>query len=153
MPGTRRYRACVVGMAQRNCGKDLLDSSILRLCPSPVFSQLCFTLYFFLLFYFSRWCRLPASSSCTPPSFRLLRSKVRGKANRQIKANAVAACVALTRKCPHLWALLEEDQWTKPRGYSLLLQPFFLSPAINVGDVAVALQVFFSRAYLPTRLD
>jgi len=97
---------------------------------------------FFLCFFFYGCFASLLCSSCTP-SFHFLHSKVRGKADRQIKANAVAACIALTRKCPKLWALLGEDQWTKPRGYSLLLQPFFLSPAINVGDIAVALQVFF----------
>jgi len=33
------------------------------------------------------------------------------------------------------------NRWLDPECYSLVLQPFFLSPAINVGDVASALEL------------
>ena len=39
---------------------------------------------------------------------------------------------------PGLWNLFG-DLWAQPRYYSLILQPFLVSPAINVGDVAVAM--------------
>lgn len=31
-----------------------------------------------------------------------------------------------------------EEKWTDPRYYSLLMQPFIISPAINVGDIMSA---------------
>ena len=45
----------------------------------------------------------------------------------------------LLRSTPKLWALHGED-WTQPRYFSLILQPFIISPAINVGDIAVAMK-------------
>jgi cytochrome P450 len=35
---------------------------------------------------------------------------------------------------------LFEEKWAQPRYYSLILQPFLVSPAINVGDIAVAMK-------------
>ena len=37
-----------------------------------------------------------------------------------------------------LWELFGE-KWREARYYSLVMQPFLLSPAINLGDVAVAM--------------
>ena len=63
---------------------------------------------------------------------------VRGKADAAAKDAAVAAVLRLVRATPRLWGLFG-DKWHKPRYYSLLMQPFLLSPCINVGDVAVTL--------------
>ena len=38
-----------------------------------------------------------------------------------------------------MWAM-HGEAWWEPRNFSLVKQPFLISPAINVGDVAVALK-------------
>ena len=38
-----------------------------------------------------------------------------------------------------LWGI-HGANWRQPRFYSLLMQPFLLSPAINIGDICVALK-------------
>jgi hypothetical protein len=63
---------------------------------------------------------------------------VRGKADAAVKAAAIQRVVALLRAAPRLWALFGE-RWATPRYYSLILQPFLISPCINVGDIAVTL--------------
>ena len=64
---------------------------------------------------------------------------VRGKADVKLKRIAVDVVVNdLLRKHPVLWHVHGED-WAKPRYYSLILQPYLVSPAINVGDIAVAM--------------
>jgi hypothetical protein len=63
---------------------------------------------------------------------------VRGKADAAVKAAAIARVIALLRATPKLWALFGE-KWTTPRYYSLILQPFLISPCINAGDIAVTL--------------
>jgi hypothetical protein len=63
---------------------------------------------------------------------------VRGRADPAVKAAAVERVLALLRATPALWALFGE-RWAQPRYYSLIMQPFLISPAINVGDIAVAM--------------
>jgi len=62
---------------------------------------------------------------------------VRGAASPAIKASAIEALLTLLRGS-ELWQLHKEN-WASPRYYSLLMQPFLLSPAINMGDIAVAI--------------
>tara|TARA_B110000977_G_scaffold112505_1_gene145783 strand:- start:5440 stop:7515 length:2076 start_codon:yes stop_codon:yes gene_type:complete len=66
----------------------------------------------------------------------------RGVADPQIKKAAVELVVNdLLRNNEKLWAI-HGEKWREPRYYSLIMQPFLISPAINVGDVAVALKMF-----------
>ena len=44
-------------------------------------------------------------------------------------------------KHSHLWDLFGE-RWREPRYFSLILQPFLISPAINIGDAAVAMKEY-----------
>ena len=64
---------------------------------------------------------------------------VRGKGDPQVKQRAIAALVAQLERSAALWPLFGE-RWREPRYYSLLLQPFLLSPCINLGDIAVAVK-------------
>ena len=64
---------------------------------------------------------------------------VRGRADVAVKTAAVACVLQLLRADAKLWPLFGE-RWAEPRYYSLILQPFLLSPCINVGDVAVTLK-------------
>jgi hypothetical protein len=64
----------------------------------------------------------------------------KGVADAEIKKKAVELVVNdLLRNCDKLWEIHGED-WQEPRYYSLIMQPFLISPAINVGDVAVSLK-------------
>jgi hypothetical protein len=64
---------------------------------------------------------------------------IRGKADMSVKLRAVQAMLDELRVCDHLWPLFGES-WAQPQFYSLLLQPFFLSTAINFSDIAVAVK-------------
>ena len=65
---------------------------------------------------------------------------VRGSADISVKRDAVRLVVGdLLRNNEKLWAM-HGEAWWEPRNYSLVMQPFLISPAINVGDVAVALK-------------
>jgi hypothetical protein len=65
---------------------------------------------------------------------------VRGRADASVKRAAVRLVVDdLIRNDERLWAM-HGEAWREPRNYSLIMQPFLISPAINVGDVAVALK-------------
>ena len=65
---------------------------------------------------------------------------VRGCADGSVKRAAVRLVVDdLIRNDEALWAI-HGEAWREPRNYSLIMQPFLISPAINVGDVAVALK-------------
>ena len=65
---------------------------------------------------------------------------VRARADPGLKREAIDIVVNdLIRNNPALWNLFGEE-WKKPRYYSLILQPFLISPAINVGDIAVAMK-------------
>jgi hypothetical protein len=64
---------------------------------------------------------------------------VRGKARVDVKSAAIEALLTLL-KGSDLWSLHGEN-WHKPRFYSLLMQPFLISPAINLGDIAVAMKL------------
>jgi hypothetical protein len=62
---------------------------------------------------------------------------IRGKGNMKIKLQAIDVLVSdLIFNCPSLWNVYKEN-WKLPQYYSLLLQPFILSPAINIGDIMV----------------
>ena len=65
---------------------------------------------------------------------------VRARADVGLKRQAVDIVVNdLLKGHPALWRLFG-DKWSQPRYYSLILQPFLVSPAINVGDIAVAMK-------------
>ena len=64
---------------------------------------------------------------------------VKGKGDPAVKQAAVEAVVAMLRRCKPLWAL-HGERWAQSEYYSLLMQPFILSPSINVGDIAVAIK-------------
>ena len=63
---------------------------------------------------------------------------VRGKADPAVKSDAIGALLTLLRGS-EIWSV-HGDKWALPRYYSLLMQPFLLSPAINIGDIAVTFQ-------------
>ena len=73
---------------------------------------------------------------------------VRGRADPGVKKAAVELVVDDLIKNSHLWDLFGE-KWREPRYYSLIMQPFLVSPAINVGDIAVAMKAHPDLALEP----
>ena len=73
---------------------------------------------------------------------------VRGRANPGVKKAAVELVVDDLIRNSHLWELFGE-KWREPRYYSLIMQPFLVSPAINVGDIAVAMKRYPDLALEP----
>ncbi|KAJ1569858.1 hypothetical protein HK096_000107 [Nowakowskiella sp. JEL0078] len=62
---------------------------------------------------------------------------VKGHADVKIKLGAVELLKEIIRQS-EIWELFGED-WMKPEYFSLIMQPFLISPAINFSDVAVSL--------------
>jgi len=63
----------------------------------------------------------------------------KGKGIMATKLAAIDAVVSLVRRDAEMWDLFE-DEWVDPERYSLLVQPFLISPAINTCDIMVALE-------------
>ena len=61
---------------------------------------------------------------------------VRRRGDPALKAAAVAYVLGRLRRS-RLWSVFE-DGWAEPERYSLILQPFLVSPIINVQDVLCA---------------
>ncbi|KAE9041038.1 hypothetical protein PR002_g4645 [Phytophthora rubi] len=61
---------------------------------------------------------------------------IKGVADCDVKQRAVEWCVEEIRRTPRLYEVFGE-KWAEPEFYSLILQPFVISPAINLTDVAV----------------
>jgi hypothetical protein len=70
---------------------------------------------------------------------------VRRAGDARVKRAAVALVVDLLRGCPALWNLFG-DGWAEPRRHSLIMQPFLISPIINVCDVLCAAELELARA-------
>jgi hypothetical protein len=78
---------------------------------------------------------------------------VRGRADPRTKRRAVDLVVnELLARSPTLWSVFGE-RWREPRYFSLIMQPFLISPAINVGDVAVALADEARGRSAPAKLE
>jgi hypothetical protein len=66
---------------------------------------------------------------------------MRGKADRRLKAEAVRVVVEeLLPLNPTLYDVFGE-KWKEPEYFSLLMQPFIISPAINTGDIMCAMKL------------
>lgn len=61
---------------------------------------------------------------------------VKGKANTSIKSQTVNWMIDLINQSKYYELFGEE--WSKPEYYSIILQPFILSPMINMSDIAVS---------------
>lgn len=65
---------------------------------------------------------------------------IRGKGDKNIKQAVIQVFIEeLLAKSP-MWELFEE-KWREPEYFSLLLQPFLISPMINVGDILCAVKL------------
>uniref|UniRef100_H3H2M5 Uncharacterized protein n=1 Tax=Phytophthora ramorum TaxID=164328 RepID=H3H2M5_PHYRM len=64
---------------------------------------------------------------------------LKGVADSTVKQRTVEWCLEEIRRTPRLYDLFEE-KWAEPEYFSLILQPFVISPAINQTDVVVAVK-------------
>ena len=68
---------------------------------------------------------------------------IKGRADIAVKEKTVKYFVSLLKETNpnhNLWDLFGE-KWNEPEYYSLILQPFIISPSINVGDILVAVKL------------
>uniref|UniRef100_A0AAV1TAA7 Cytochrome P450 n=1 Tax=Peronospora matthiolae TaxID=2874970 RepID=A0AAV1TAA7_9STRA len=70
---------------------------------------------------------------------------LKGFANHQAKQQMIRWFVDEIRRTPRLYDLFGE-KWAQPEYYSLILQPFVISPAINLTDVAVKIKEWTKAA-------
>ncbi|CEG46012.1 RxLR-like protein [Plasmopara halstedii] len=66
---------------------------------------------------------------------------LKGVADTGVKQRTVEWCVEEIRKTPRLYDLFGE-KWVESEYYSLILQPFVISPAINITDIAVIIKAW-----------
>jgi hypothetical protein len=58
----------------------------------------------------------------------------------KVKEKAIKLVVEDLIKNSNLWTIYG-DKWKEPRYYSLIMQPFIISPAINVGDIMCSVAI------------
>ena len=68
---------------------------------------------------------------------------VRKKGNPLVKQKAIDVLLQLLRNSP-LWDVYKE-RWADPECFSILMQPFVISPVINVQDIMIAVQLETER--------
>lgn len=73
---------------------------------------------------------------------------MRAPADSAVKAEAVRVLTEQLLPRSPLWPIYGE-RWREPRYFSLLMQPYIMSPAINLGDIAVALKLAPVRGCCP----
>jgi hypothetical protein len=61
---------------------------------------------------------------------------IRGKGNVDVKQSTVHLITQLISDCKHIYEIFG-DKWSDPEYYSIILQPFIISPSINVSDIMV----------------
>lgn len=67
---------------------------------------------------------------------------VRGKADVKVKNEAIRIFLQeLLPKNPRLLKLFGEENWRQSQYYSLIMQPFLISPTINTGDAMIAVKL------------
>ncbi|CAK4705737.1 unnamed protein product [Aphanomyces euteiches] len=67
---------------------------------------------------------------------------IKGQGDMALKLRTVEWIVDEVQNTSELHCLFG-DAWREPACYSLLLQPFFISPAINISDIAVTIQKLY----------
>ena len=74
---------------------------------------------------------------------------MKGKGNMDIKMNAINIILNYIKNDNKLYLIFNED-WEKPEYYSIILQPFIISPMINVSDIMVSVQSLLSQSLIST---
>jgi hypothetical protein len=72
---------------------------------------------------------------------------IKGKGNMDIKINAINIILNYIKNNNKLYSIFNED-WEKPEYYSVILQPFIISPMINISDIMVSAQSLLSQSLI-----
>ena len=72
---------------------------------------------------------------------------MKGKGNMDIKVNAINIILSYIKNNNNVYLIFNED-WEKPEYYSIILQPFIISPMINVSDIMVSVQSLLSQSFI-----
>ena len=72
---------------------------------------------------------------------------LKGKGNMDIKLNAIKIILNYIKNNNKLYLIFNED-WEKPEYYSVILQPFIISPMINISDIMVSVQLLLYKSLI-----
>jgi hypothetical protein len=72
---------------------------------------------------------------------------IKGKGNMDIKRNAINIILNYIKNNNKLYLIFNEN-WEKPEYYSVILQPFIISPMINISDIMVSAQSLLSQSLI-----
>ena len=69
---------------------------------------------------------------------------LKGKGNYSTKLNALNIILKLIKKTEKIHNIFK-DKWVNPEYYSVIMQPFIISPMINIPDIMVNYQVLINK--------
>ena len=69
---------------------------------------------------------------------------LKGKGNIEIKLEAINIILQIIKKTKNIYDIFE-DKWNNPHYYSIIMQPFIISPMINISDIMVNYQVLINN--------
>lgn len=72
---------------------------------------------------------------------------MKGKGNMNIKVNAINIILNYIKNNNKIYLIFNEN-WEKPEYYSIILQPFIISPMINASDIMVSVQSLLSKSLI-----
>lgn len=72
---------------------------------------------------------------------------IKGKGDYIIKENCIQILLKLIRSNQNIYSIFNED-WKKPEFYSVIAQPFIISPMINISDIMSNSQVLLSKSLI-----
>ena len=72
---------------------------------------------------------------------------IKGKGNMEIKYNAINIILNYIKNNNKVYLVFNED-WEKSEYYSVILQPFIISPMINISDIMVSVQLLLSKSLI-----
>lgn len=69
---------------------------------------------------------------------------IKGKGNLDIKNTAIQIILNYIKLNKKIYSIFNEN-WNKPEFYSVVLQPFIISPMINISDIMVSMQILLNQ--------
>ncbi len=72
---------------------------------------------------------------------------LKGKANYNIKLASIKIILDIIKSNDKVYSIFGEN-WNKPEYYSVILQPFIISPMINISDIMVNTQILLDKSLI-----